>query len=126
MQVRTGTAPSGEIGIHYEDMGDPGDPAVVLIMGLGAQMIFWRTGFCEKLINQGLRVIRFDNRDVGLSGKLPGHHSGAPLLPRMARSFVGLASRRPTRSRTWPTTRPRCSTTSTSTGRMWSVRRWAA
>lgn len=92
MQVRTGTAPSGDIGIHYEDMGDPGDPAVLLVMGLGAQMIFWRTAFCEKLINQGLRVIRFDNRDVGLSGKLPGHHSGAPLLPRMARSFVGLAS----------------------------------
>ncbi|KGI66956.1 alpha/beta fold hydrolase [Mycolicibacterium rufum] len=92
MQVRTGTAPSGDIGIHYEDMGDPGDPAVLLVMGLGAQMIFWRTAFCEKLINQGLRVIRFDNRDVGLSDKLPGHHSGAPLLPRMARSFVGLAS----------------------------------
>ncbi len=96
MQIRTGTAPSGgpdtPIDIHYEDMGDPNDPAVLLIMGLGAQLVMWRNGFCEKLINQGLRVIRFDNRDVGLSTKLPGHHSGAPLLPRMARSFVGLAS----------------------------------
>ena len=91
-QVRTGTASSGEVGIHYEDMGDPADPAVLLIMGLGAQMIFWRKEFCQKLIDQGLRVIRFDNRDVGLSGKLPDHHSGAPLLPRMARSFLGMAS----------------------------------
>lgn len=94
--IRTGTARSGDAGnpvdIHYEDMGDPNDPAVLLIMGLGAQLLLWRTGFCEKLINQGLRVIRFDNRDVGLSTKLPGHHSGAPLLPRMARSFVGLPS----------------------------------
>ena len=92
MEIRSGTAPSGELEIYYEDMGDPGDPAVLLIMGLGAQLVFWRTEFCEKLVDQGLRVIRFDNRDVGLSSKLPGAHSGAPLLPRMARSFVGLAS----------------------------------
>ena len=92
MQVRTGTASSGEVDIHYEDMGDPADPAVLLIMGLGAQMIFWRAEFCQKMIDQGLRVIRFDNRDVGSSGKLPEHHSGAPLLPRMARSFLGMAS----------------------------------
>ena len=39
---RTGTASPGEVDIHYEDMGDPADPAVLLIMGLGAQMIFWR------------------------------------------------------------------------------------
>ncbi|MCB0948518.1 MAG: alpha/beta hydrolase [Mycobacterium sp.] len=96
MIIRTGTARSGDpdnpVDIHYEDMGDPSDPAVLLIMGLGAQLLLWRKGFCERLINQGLRVIRFDNRDVGLSTKLPGHHSGAPLLPRMARSFVGLPS----------------------------------
>jgi len=73
-------------------MGDPADPAVLLIMGLGAQLLLWRIGFCEQLINQGLRIIRFDNRDVGLSTKLPGQHSGAPLLPRMARSFIGMPS----------------------------------
>ncbi|MCH9667133.1 MAG: alpha/beta fold hydrolase [Actinomycetia bacterium] len=96
MSIRTGTARSGDpdrpVDIHYEDMGDPNDPAVLLIMGLGAQLLLWRKEFCERLISQGLRVIRFDNRDVGLSTKLPGHHSGAPLLPRMARSFVGLPS----------------------------------
>ena len=59
-------------------MGDPNDPAVLLIMGLGAQLLLWRKGFCEKLVDQGLRVIRYDNRDVGLSTKLTGRHSGAP------------------------------------------------
>ncbi|MCH2000041.1 alpha/beta hydrolase, partial [Achromobacter xylosoxidans] len=88
MQIRSGTAPSGEIDIHYEDMGDPGDPAVMLIMGLGAQMIFWRTEFCEKLVNQGLRVVRFDNRDCGLSGKLRGRRARSPLPLSMARSFL--------------------------------------
>ncbi|MBX7452119.1 alpha/beta fold hydrolase [Mycolicibacterium sp. 3033] len=97
MQVRSGTAPSGDIAIHYEDMGDPGDPAVLLIMGLGAQMIFWRTEFCEKLVNQGLRVIRFDNRDCGLSGKLRGQRSTAALPLSMARSFLGIASPAPYR-----------------------------
>ncbi|OBI81904.1 alpha/beta fold hydrolase [Mycobacterium sp. E740] len=92
MQTRTGTAASGELEIHYEDMGDPNDPAVLLIMGLGAQLLLWRKDFCEKLVNQGLRVIRFDNRDVGLSSKLSGVHAGAPLLPRMLRSLVGLRS----------------------------------
>ncbi len=92
MQTRTGTANSGDLDIHYEDMGDPNDPAVLLIMGLGAQLLLWRTDFCEMLVNQGLRVIRYDNRDVGLSSKVTGQHSGAPLLPRMARSFLGLKS----------------------------------
>lgn len=92
MRVRTGTAKSGELDIAYEDFGDEGDPAVLLIMGLGAQLVLWRKEFCEKLVNQGLRVIRFDNRDVGLSSKLPGAHSGAPLVPRMARSLIGVKS----------------------------------
>ncbi len=92
MEVRTGSARSGDVEIYYEDMGDPNDPAVLLIMGLGAQLLLWRTGFCEKLVNQGLRVIRYDNRDVGLSTKLTGRHAGAPLLPRMLRSFVGMRS----------------------------------
>ena len=92
MQVRTGTAKSGDLDIYYEDMGDPGDPAVLLIMGLGAQLLLWRTDFCEKLVNQGLRVIRYDNRDVGLSTKVTGGHSGMPLHQRMVRSFLGLKS----------------------------------
>ena len=92
MQVRTGKASSGDLEIYYEDMGDPNDPAVLLIMGLGAQLLLWRKGFCEKLVDQGLRVIRYDNRDVGLSTKITGRHTGAPLLPRMARSALGMRS----------------------------------
>ncbi|OBC04825.1 hydrolase [Mycobacterium sp. 852013-50091_SCH5140682] len=92
MQVRTGYAKSGDLDIYYEDMGDPNDPAVLLIMGLGAQLLLWRNGFCEKLVNQGLRVIRYDNRDVGLSSKLSGQRVDTPLSFRMARSFLGLRS----------------------------------
>ena len=96
MQVRTGYAKTGgsadSVELYYEDMGDPNHPPVLLIMGLGAQLLLWRMGFCEKLVDQGLRVIRYDNRDVGLSTKVTGRHTGAPLAPRMVRSFLGLRS----------------------------------
>lgn len=92
MKVRTGTAKSDDLEIVYEDFGNEDDPAVLLIMGLGAQLLLWRKEFCEKLVNQGLRVIRYDNRDVGLSSKWSGTHSGGALLPRMARSFLGMKS----------------------------------
>ena len=92
MQVRTGTARSGGVDIYYEDMGDPNDPAVLLIMGLGAQLLLWRKGFCEKLIDQGLRVIRYDNRDVGLSTKLKGQRAPGSWAPNMVRSFIGVRS----------------------------------
>src|SRR6185436_11845617 len=67
-------------------------PAVLLIMGLGAQLVLWRKGFCEKLVNRGLRVIRFDNRDVGLSSKLDGQRVDGSQYPRMVRSFLGMRS----------------------------------
>lgn len=51
----------------YELLGDPGDPVVVLIAGLGRQLIGWDDAFCELLVAQGFRVLRFDNRDAGLS-----------------------------------------------------------
>jgi pimeloyl-ACP methyl ester carboxylesterase len=92
VDIRTGTAKSGDLDIYYEDMGDPNHPAVLLIMGLGAQLLLWRKGFCEKLVAQGLRVIRYDNRDVGLSSKVTGRHTGAALPPRMVRSFLGKPS----------------------------------
>ncbi|MDV3127675.1 alpha/beta fold hydrolase [Mycobacterium sp. 21AC1] len=96
MEIRTGTARAGDadnpIDIYYEDMGDPNDPAVLLIMGLGAQLLMWRKGFCEKLVDQGLRVIRYDNRDVGLSTKMHGARVDTPLPIRLVRSFFGLRS----------------------------------
>jgi pimeloyl-ACP methyl ester carboxylesterase len=90
VEIRSGTSRSGELSIYYEDMGDADDPPVLLIMGLGAQLLLWRTGFCEKLVAQGLRVIRYDNRDVGLSSKLDGQRAPGPLVPRMLRYALGL------------------------------------
>ena len=98
MDIRSGTAhipgttAEDDLEIHYEDMGDPSDPPVLLIMGLGAQLLLWRKGFCERLVNQGYRVIRYDNRDVGLSSKLHGRRAGGSLIPALARSFIGLPS----------------------------------
>ncbi len=93
VDVRTGTALRGDLGIYYEDMGNPADPPVLLIMGLGAQLLLWRTAFCEKLVAQGLRVIRYDNRDVGLSGKTEQGHSSGPLARRMLRFWLGRRSK---------------------------------
>jgi pimeloyl-ACP methyl ester carboxylesterase len=56
--------------LEYETFGPAHAPAILLIMGLGAQMILWDEEFCEALAARSHRVIRFDNRDVGLSTKL--------------------------------------------------------
>ena len=93
MQVRAGHAISGDLKLYYEDMGDIDDPPVLLIMGLGAQLLLWRIAFCEKLVSRGLRVIRYDNRDVGLSSKTRYGGSGQPLAARLVRSWLGLPSR---------------------------------
>jgi pimeloyl-ACP methyl ester carboxylesterase len=90
LEIRSGTARSGDLDIYYEDMGDPNDPAVLLIMGLGSQLLLWRDGFCEKLVAEGLRVIRYDNRDVGLSSKTERRHTGGSLIPTMLKFWVGL------------------------------------
>ncbi|WP_167106160.1 alpha/beta fold hydrolase [Mycobacterium sp. DL592] len=93
MEIRCGTAQvADDVEIYYEDMGNPGDPPVLLVMGLGAQLLLWRDGFCERLVNQGHRVIRYDNRDVGLSSKLHGQRAGGALVPSLLRSFVGRPS----------------------------------
>jgi pimeloyl-ACP methyl ester carboxylesterase len=92
VEVRSGTAPSGDVKLYYQDMGDIDHPPVLLIMGLGAQLLLWRTAFCEKLVNQGLRVIRYDHRDVGLSSKTEHHGSGQPLTARLLRFWLGRRS----------------------------------
>ncbi|WP_280177660.1 alpha/beta hydrolase [Mycobacterium attenuatum] len=92
VEVRSGTAVAGQMKLYYEDMGDPDDPPVLLIMGLGAQLLLWRTAFCEKLVAQGLRVIRYDNRDVGLSSRTE-HADPAQSMPaRLLRFWFGLPS----------------------------------
>jgi pimeloyl-ACP methyl ester carboxylesterase len=62
--------------IEVEEFGDPADPPVLLIMGLGAQMIVWPEELCRQLADAGHHVIRFDNRDVGLSSWFDG--AGVP------------------------------------------------
>lgn len=64
--------------IEYETTGDRADPAMLLVMGLGAQLIFWQDGFCRALADRGYFVIRYDNRDVGLSSRLES--AGVPDL----------------------------------------------
>ena len=58
--------------LAYEEFGDPKDPVMLLIMGLGTQMTAWPNDFCAGLASNGYRVIRFDNRDIGLSQKMDG------------------------------------------------------
>jgi pimeloyl-ACP methyl ester carboxylesterase len=60
------------IDICYEIFGDAKAEPMLLIMGLGAQMIHWDDEFCRQLAARGFRVIRFDNRDIGKSSKLSG------------------------------------------------------
>jgi len=57
------------IEIAYDDRGNRHDPVILLIMGLATQMIAWPEAFCDSLAAHGFRVVRFDNRDVGLSTK---------------------------------------------------------
>lgn len=62
------------IDIAYERLGDPTNPPVLLVMGLGAQLVGWPDGLCAALVGHGFHVIRFDNRDAGQST----HFQGAP------------------------------------------------
>jgi pimeloyl-ACP methyl ester carboxylesterase len=64
---------SDGVSITYETFGAPGDPPVLLVMGFGAQMIAWHEDFCSMLAGRERYVIRYDNRDCGLSSKLDDH-----------------------------------------------------
>lgn len=65
------STPAG-ITLEYDSFGSPQDPAVVLVMGFTAQMIGWPEEFCRQIAAQGRFVVRFDNRDCGLSTKFDG------------------------------------------------------
>jgi pimeloyl-ACP methyl ester carboxylesterase len=85
---------SNGIDIEYEEFGDPQAPAILLIMGLGMQLVAWPRPFCEMLAAAGFRVIRFDNRDVGLSSKIEGRRT--PGMLRLIMSMLlGYRLRRP-------------------------------
>ncbi|MDT5138928.1 MAG: hypothetical protein QOD58_3190 [Mycobacterium sp.] len=96
MRTTSGVArretPDGAVELYFEDLGDPADPAVLLIMGLGAQLPMWPDGFCAQLVDAGHRVIRFDHRDTGLSAKMHGLRADGSLYRRIGRYFVGRPS----------------------------------
>jgi len=71
--------PANGLELCCQEMGDPAGEPLLLVMGLGTQMIAWDEGFCELLAERGFRVIRFDNRDIGRSTKIES--AGAP--PRL-------------------------------------------
>jgi pimeloyl-ACP methyl ester carboxylesterase len=64
------TAQANGIELEYDTRGDPGAPPLLLVMGLGAQMTAWDDELCDQLAAAGFFVVRFDNRDVGLSTKI--------------------------------------------------------
>jgi pimeloyl-ACP methyl ester carboxylesterase len=66
------TARANGVNLCYEIFGDAAAEPMILIMGLGAQMVLWDDDFCRKLAARGFRVIRFDNRDIGKSSHLSG------------------------------------------------------
>jgi pimeloyl-ACP methyl ester carboxylesterase len=67
------------IDICYDIFGDANAEPMLLIMGLGAQMVIWDDAFCRQLAARGFRVIRFDNRDIGQSSKLSGGKRLSPM-----------------------------------------------
>ncbi|HEX6713851.1 MAG TPA: alpha/beta hydrolase, partial [Thermoleophilaceae bacterium] len=70
----------GPVTLCYETFGDPADPAILLIMGLGTQMVAWREDFCRQLVERGFFVIRFDSRDSGKSTSMHGRPITLPEL----------------------------------------------
>jgi pimeloyl-ACP methyl ester carboxylesterase len=66
------------IDIEYESFGRESDPLILLIMGFGAQLIFWPEPLCQGLADKGFRVVRFDNRDIGKSTHLAGQTAPDP------------------------------------------------
>ncbi len=65
-------AKANDVELFYETFGDPADPPLLLVMGLGAQMLAWHEDFCQALVDRGFFVVRYDNRDVGLSTSFEG------------------------------------------------------
>jgi pimeloyl-ACP methyl ester carboxylesterase len=99
-------ASANGIELCYQEMGDPDGQPLLLVMGLGTQMIAWDEDFCALLAERGFRVVRFDNRDIGRSTKIESagvpprvdmmlgrRGSAAYLLPDMAADTVALMDR---------------------------------
>lgn len=89
VEIARGVGPD-RLDIAYERFGDPALPPVLLLMGLGTQMLGWPDGFCDVLVAGGVHVIRSDNRDIGLSSHLCD--APTPDLPAIFRGDTSSAS----------------------------------
>lgn len=69
------TTPNTGIELFYETHGDPANETMLLVMGLGAQMVLWPDEFVDALVKRGYHVVRYDNRDIGLSQKMEGERA---------------------------------------------------
>ena len=69
-KLNTQFVQSNGIRMAYEEFGDADAPVVLLVAGLYNQLIRWPLEFCDLLVERGFRVIRFDNRDIGLTDKM--------------------------------------------------------
>lgn len=74
---------SSGIELEYETFGDPSDPTLLLVCGYTSQMSGWDPALCELFVAQGLHVVRYDNRDVGLSSKVSGSAKPMKVLAAM-------------------------------------------
>ncbi len=84
----------GDAELEYEVHGRDGGEPLVLIMGIGAQLVHWPEGFVDQLVERDFQVVRFDNRDVGLSSKL--EHLGVPNAGlALLRALLGLKVQAP-------------------------------
>lgn len=84
------------VSLYFESQGNESDPVILMIMGLSVQLILWPQLLVDLLVAKGFRVVRFDNRDVGLSTKLD--HLGVPNIPlEFARFMMHLPVRAPYR-----------------------------
>src|SRR5262245_5511456 len=96
-------APVNGVELAYQEVGDPDAEPLILVMGLGTQMVAWDEEFCATLAERGFRVVRFDNRDIGHSTMLDAagvpkrldlllgrRESAAYVLSDMARDTIAL------------------------------------
>jgi pimeloyl-ACP methyl ester carboxylesterase len=74
MDFQVGAARNSEVEIYFESLGDSHRPTLLLVNGLGSQCVNYSPDWCRRFSDQGFRVIRFDNRDVGLSSKMEDCH----------------------------------------------------
>lgn len=80
------------VSINYETFGDGADPTLLLISGHGSQLLSWPEQLCESFVDRGFHVVRFDNRDVGLSSYFDDHEGDEPayLLSDMAADSIAV------------------------------------